>query len=81
MSEPHASGDQTGRGTADVVAARATGVGAGLVAFMVLWLVGNRVTGVVWAPPAGPVLAMTVAVLGGIFVGWLMGRRLVRSLH
>jgi hypothetical protein len=65
---------------ADVLAARATGGGAGLVVFMVVWLVGNRLTGQIWPPPVGPVLAMLVAVLAGSLVAWVMGARLVRSL-
>lgn len=78
MSEPSRSTPRAT--TADVVSARATGVGAGLVAFMVTWLIGNRVTGLVWEPPAGPVVAMIAAVAAGVLVAVLVGARLVRSL-
>lgn len=64
---------------ADRVAARATGVGVGLVVFTVLWLVGDRLTSLLWDPPAGPVVAMAGAVVIGGVIAWLVGDRLVRA--
>lgn len=49
----------------EAVAAWATGVGIGLIVLMLVWLVGNRLAGLVWDPPVGP----TVAFLGAIGVG------------
>lgn len=63
---------------ADRIAARATGVGVGLLVFMVLWLVGARVTVQIWGPPSSAVVAMVVAVVSGIVVAVVAGRRLVR---
>lgn len=66
---------------ADLVAAWVTGVGIGLAAFMLTWLVANRVTALVWAPPAGPVIAMAIAIAAGIAAslrhGWRLSRRFV----
>jgi len=61
---------------ADRVAAWATGVGAGLVVFMVSWLVSNRVLTMYLAVPMGPVAAMTVAIVTGAAVTVRQGRRL-----
>jgi len=47
------------------VAAWATAAGVGFIALMLMWLVGNRVAGLVWGPPVGP----TVAILGAVVVG------------
>lgn len=63
---------------ADRIAARATGVGVGLLAFMIAWLVGARVTELVWGPPSSAVVAMAIAVAIGIIVAVVAGRRLVR---
>lgn len=63
---------------ADRVAARATGVGIGVLAFMITWLVGARVTEQLWGPPASAVVAMAIAVVLGIAVAVVAGRRLVR---
>ena len=63
---------------ADRVAARATGVGVGVLAFMVTWLVGARVTELIWDPPSSAVVAMAMAVAVGIVVAIVAGRRLVR---
>jgi len=62
----------------DVVAARAFGVGAGLVALMLAWLAGNRLAALFFGPPAGPVAAFAAAVAMGIVVTVVMGRRLVK---
>lgn len=63
----------------DVIAARAFGVGVGLIATMLTWLVGNRLAAFFLDPPAGPVAAFTAAVAVGIVVGIVMGRRLVKG--
>lgn len=63
---------------ADRVAARATGVGVGLLVFMVVWLVGARVTGQIWGPPSSAVTALAIAVVSGIVVSVVAGRRLLR---
>lgn len=80
MNEVHPTPPRRRTAPADVVAARATGVGAGLVVFMVVWVIGNRLTGQLWPPPVGPVAAMIVAILAGVLVAWVMAARLVRSL-
>ena len=80
MNEVHPTSPRRRTAPADVVAARATGVGAGLVVFMVVWVIGNRLTGLLWPPPVGPVAAMIVAILAGVLVAWVMAARLVRSL-
>jgi len=64
---------------ADRVAARATGVGVGVLAFMIAWLVGARVTELIWGPPSSAVVAMAIAVAVGILVAIVANRRLVRQ--
>ncbi|HKX76467.1 MAG TPA: hypothetical protein VJR05_13870 [Acidimicrobiia bacterium] len=66
---------------ADLVAAWATGLGIGVAVFMLTWLVANRVTTLIWAPPTGPVIAMAIAIVAGIAAslrhGWRLSRRFV----
>jgi hypothetical protein len=50
-------------GTAEVVAARVTGIGIGLLVFMIAWLVGARIAERIWEAPVGPVVAMATAVV------------------
>lgn len=69
-----------GEARADRVAARAIGVGIGLLAFMIAWLIGARVTEQLWGPPASAVVAMAIAVIVGIVVATVAGHRLVRGL-
>ncbi len=64
------------RTTPDRVAAWATGIGIGLVVLMLVWLVGNRLVGLAWDVPVGPVVAFTAAILSGIATALVMGRRL-----
>lgn len=71
-----ASGDSL----ADRVAARVTGVGVGLLAFMIAWLVGARVTERIWGPPSSAVVAMAIALIAGILVSVVAGHRLVGRL-
>lgn len=61
---------------ADRVAARATGIGIGLIAFITTWTVGARITEHLWGPPADAYVAMAGAILTGIAVALRAGRRL-----
>lgn len=63
---------------ADRVAAWATGVGVGLLGFMIAWLVGARVTERIWGPPSSAVVALAISVVVGIVVAVVAGHRLVR---
>lgn len=63
----------------DRMAAWVVGVGVGLIALMVTWLVGNRLAGLVWGPPFGPTVAFVSAILSGIVVSVVMAVRLDRS--
>ncbi|HYO17530.1 MAG TPA: hypothetical protein VES02_02530 [Dermatophilaceae bacterium] len=65
---------------ADRVAAWATGVGIGLLAFMITWLVGARVAEQIWGPPSSAVVALAGSVAAGIVVSVVAGHRLVRTL-
>jgi len=64
---------------ADSVSAYAIGVGAGLVALQVTWLILNRLSSLVWDPPVGPTVAFVSAIVVGIIVSIIAGRRLARS--
>jgi hypothetical protein len=48
------------------------------MAFMINWLLVSRVTALFWEAPAGPVIAMSAALLTGAFTTGLAGRRLAR---
>ena len=50
----------------EVVAAQGVGVGIGLIALMLTWLVGSRLAELVWEPPVGPVVAFVTAVVAGV---------------
>lgn len=63
---------------ADRVAAWATGTGIGLIAYMLTWLIGNRLSGLLWDPPVGPTVAFAAAIAVGVTTAVLSGRRLVR---
>jgi hypothetical protein len=52
----------------DRVAARAPGVGIGLVSLMLTWLIGSRLAALVWPPPTGPTVAFVAAIGVGILV-------------
>lgn len=67
------------RVTADTVAAWATGVGVGLVAFMLTWLIGQRIAGLIWDPPVGPIVGMGTAILVGGITAIVAGRHLSRA--
>lgn len=66
------------RERADVVAAWATGTGIGLVVLMIAWLTGNRLAGLVWDPPLGPIVAFVLAIVVGAITAAISGRRLAR---
>lgn len=68
------------RERADRVAARAVGAGVGFLVLMVAWLVGNRLAGLVWSAPLGPIVAFAAAIVAGAVAGVVAGRRLVRSV-
>jgi hypothetical protein len=70
---------QRERGHADSIAAWAVGIGVGLIALMLTWIVGNRIAMVVWDAPVGPTVAFVGAILVGIVVAVVAGVRLVRS--
>ena len=69
---------QRERGRADGVAAWAVGIGVGLIALMLTWIVGNRIAMVVWDPPVGPTVAFIGAILVGIVATVIAGIQLVR---
>lgn len=60
----------------ELVGARAVGVGIGLIALMLAWLVGNPVTALAWDPPVGPTVAFLVAIAIGVTTAIVSGRRL-----
>lgn len=60
------------------VAAWATGAGIGLIALMVVWLVGNRVTALFWDAPVGPTVAFVGAIAIGAAFAIVSGARLAR---
>jgi hypothetical protein len=64
---------------ADATAARATGIGIGLVAFMITWTIGARITPHVWGPPSGALVAMGIALVVGTITAGATGRRLARG--
>ena len=70
---------QREHGRADGVAAWAVGIGVGLIALMLTWIVGNRIATVVWDPPVGPTVAFIGAILVGIVATVVSGIRLVQS--
>jgi hypothetical protein len=65
---------------ADAVAAWATGVGIGLLAFMITWLIGHRIAELVWDPPVGPIVGLGAAILVGGITAIVAGRRLSRTM-
>lgn len=63
---------------ADRIAAWATGAGIGLIVLMLTWLIGNRLTGLIWDAPLGPAVAFAGSIGAGTAVAVLAGRRLSR---
>ena len=64
---------------ADSVAAIAIGIGVGLIALQLTWLIANRLTSLVWEAPLGPTIAFALAVFTGIVVSIIAGRRLLKT--
>ena len=62
---------------ADSVAAWAVGIGVGLIALQVTWLIANRLTAIFWDPPVGPTIALTTALVAGVVVSVVASRRLI----
>jgi hypothetical protein len=67
------------RVAAEAVAAWATGVGVGLLVFMVTWLIGDRIAALIWDRPTGPVVALLTAIVFGATMTILAGRHLSRA--
>ena len=61
---------------ADSVSAWAIGIGVGLIALQLTWLIGNRLADLVWDPPIGPTIAFASAIVVGVLVSIVAGRRL-----
>jgi hypothetical protein len=68
------------RATADHLAAWMTGLGVGLVALMLTWLVGHRLAGLIWDPPTGPIVGLGTAMFVGAVTTLVAGRRLSRTV-
>jgi hypothetical protein len=64
----------------DLIAAWVTGVGIGLIVHMITWLIANRITSLVWAPPVGPTIAFGLAIIAGVLGTVIAGRRLAAGL-
>ncbi len=64
---------------ADLVSAWGIGVGIGLIALQVTWLVGARVASLFWDAPVGPTVAFVLACTVGTVVAIVAGRRLARK--
>lgn len=63
----------------DRVAAVATAVGVGLIALMITWVLGNRLIELMWSPPVGPVVSLSLAVAAGVATSVVAARKLVRA--
>jgi len=68
------------RAAADQLAAWTTGLGVGLVALMLTWLVGHRLAGLIWDPPTGPIVGLGTAMLVGVTTTLIAGRRLSQTV-
>ncbi len=64
---------------ADAIAARATGLGVGLIVFMVTWSIGARITERIFDAPAHAYVAMGMALLAGAVTTVRAGHRLGRA--
>lgn len=80
MTAPRTVGRVEHVDPADRVAARVTGIGVGLLAFMITWLVGARITERAWEQPLAAVIAMSIALVVGAAVAVVAGRRLLRRI-
>jgi hypothetical protein len=61
---------------ADLVSAWGIGVGIGLIALQLTWLIGARIAGLFWEAPTGPIVAFVSACLAGTIVAVFAGKRL-----
>jgi divalent metal cation (Fe/Co/Zn/Cd) transporter len=68
-----------GSGRADLVSAWAVGIGVGLIALQITWLVANRITSLYWEPPAGPTIAFATALAVGGVISVIAGQRLAKK--
>ena len=66
---------------ADRLSAWAVGMGVGLIAMMLTWLIGNRLAGLAWDPPVGPTVALVAAIGVGVIATSIAGLRLDRSVR
>ncbi len=58
-----------------------TGIGFGWIAFMVTWILANRVTARLLPLPEGPLTAMGSAIVSGIVISLWQGRRLATKVR
>jgi len=65
----------------DVMAAWATGIGIGLIAHMLTWLIGNRLTALIWEAPVGPIVAFSLAIVVGIAISIVAAKRLAAGVR
>lgn len=65
----------------EAVAARAIGVGIGLIALMLAWLVASRLASLAWDPPVGPTVAFVGAIAVGVATALVSGRRLASRVR
>jgi hypothetical protein len=66
---------------ANRVAARATGLGIGLITFMLTWTIGARITERILTTPTSAYVAMAVALLAGAITAVNAGQRLDSATH
>jgi len=63
----------------DRIAAKTIGSGVGLIALMLTWLIGARIMSFVIGPPVGPSIAFGTALVVGLVVAMVQGRRLAAT--
>lgn len=66
---------------AERVAAWTIGLGVGLIALMIAWLVGSRLAASVWEAPVGPTVAFIGAIVVGLVVAVWSAVRLDRRVR
>ena len=66
---------------ADRIAARATGLGAGLITFMLTWTLGARITERILDTPNSAYAAMIIALVAGVTATLRISHRLVSSVN
>ncbi|TPW12246.1 MAG: hypothetical protein FD127_2754 [Acidimicrobiaceae bacterium] len=71
-----ATGGGLGDRRADAIAARATGLGIGLITFMLVWTVGARITERMLDGPTSAYVAMGIALAVGVLTTVVAGHRL-----